>query len=95
MKTEYLSYFIFLGAKKGPISIIWKWLNPWKCFNFADIFMNLEKCQKLLKDLENNKSNFVALISSKLESCVPSDFVFKERFVSAAEWAVRGWQPRN
>ncbi|MFO7881269.1 MAG: DUF5700 domain-containing putative Zn-dependent protease [Kosmotogaceae bacterium] len=91
MKTEYLSYFIYLGAKKDPVSIIWKWLNPWNCFNFADIFMNFEKFQKLIKDLENNKSNFEALISSKLEPYVPDGFVFKERFVFAVEWAIRGW----
>jgi hypothetical protein len=91
MTTKNLSHFIFLGAKKDPISIIWKWLNPWNCFNFADIFMNLEKYQKLLKDLEINKSNIEAFISTKLGPYVPDGFVFKERFVFAVEWAIRGW----
>jgi hypothetical protein len=91
MTTEYLSYFIFLGAKKDPISIIWKWLNLWNCFNFADIFMNLDNFRKLIKDLEINKSKIENQILSKLKPYVPDSFVFKEHFVFAVEWALRGW----
>ncbi|TYB93739.1 MAG: hypothetical protein FXF54_06120 [Kosmotoga sp.] len=91
MTTDFLAYFIYLGAKKDPISVIWKWLNPWNCFNFADIFINLEHYRELLRDMETNKSNIERFVSSRIEPYVPANFEFTERFVLGIEWAIRGW----
>ncbi|MFW6121043.1 MAG: DUF5700 domain-containing putative Zn-dependent protease [Petrotogales bacterium] len=91
MTTNFLAYFIFLGARKDPISVIWKWLNPWNCFNFADIFINLEHYRELLRDMETNKSDIERFVSSRIEPYVPANFEFNERFVLGIEWAIRGW----
>ncbi len=91
MTTDFLAYFIYLGAKKDPISVIWKWLNPWNCFNFADIFMNLERYRELLRNLEVNKKGIERFVSSRIEPFVPENFEFKERFALGIEWAIRGW----
>lgn len=89
--TEFLANFLFFAASKESIYEIWKQLNPWNFFDFADIACNRDDYERVLNELEENKDNIEARISAKIEKYVPEDFEFQERFVFSVGWAIRGW----
>lgn len=88
---EFLANFLFFAASKEPVYEIWKRLNPWNFFDFADIACNRADYERVLNELEENKDNIEACISSRIEKYVPENFEFQERFVFSVGWAIRGW----
>ncbi|QTA37702.1 hypothetical protein JYK00_08230 [Thermosipho ferrireducens] len=89
--TQYLADFLFFAASKKPVYEVWKWINPWNFFDFADIYSNKERYKTLIETLEKNKEDIESYISFKLEKYTPEGFEFQEKFVFGVEWAIRGW----
>lgn len=88
---ESLASFIQHAISRKPLDMIWKWLNPWNFFNFADIFNNLEQYKKLINTIELNKENFVNQITSRIASFLPENIKFEDQFTFAIGWGIRGW----
>ncbi len=86
-----LAKFIQRAVSHEPLDIIWKWLNPWNYFGFADIFLNLRKYQELLDSINSCKADIVNHVLSRISMFAPKNVEFRDRFCFAVGWGVRGW----
>jgi len=75
--SEDLARFIYYAGSKKPLPMVWKWINPWNYFGYADLFLNQEEYQKLIKDINLNKDVITGIILGKIDYGV--------------NWGIRCW----
>lgn len=88
---ESLARFIQRAVSREPLDMIWKWLNPWNFFNFADIFLNLKAYKRLLDAIDVHKEDIVDRVLGRISLFAPKDVEFRDRFSFAVGWGIRGW----
>jgi len=87
-----LAYFIYHSASRDPLPMIWKWLNPWNYFGFADLYNQQNKFRDLLNTLEQNKSNLEAIILGKIIPFLPDKKIeFQDQLGLGVNFGVRTW----
>lgn len=89
--TEDLAKFIYNASKKDPVSKIWKWLNPWNCFGFADLNTNSELYYGICSTINENKEQFATNVISRISKYIPADFQYSDKIDLGVNWGVLSW----
>jgi|GEM_PF-1505495 len=93
--TENLAQFVYNAASREPIHMLWKWINPWNYFCFADVFMKQANYRKLLTEIEANRDSLEALILGRITQYIPDTIRFEEQIDFAVNWGVRSWSTES
>ena len=93
--TKDLSKLLIWAASEKPEDIIWKWLNPFNIFEFADIYNNLDKFKKLYNTINENQNKITSNILAELSDYIKNDLIFNETFSLTTGYAIRGWATDN
>lgn len=89
--SEDLTELLIWGASGKTVDIIWKWLNPFNIFEFADIYNNLDKFNELHNTVDENREKIISHILSKISNYIKNDLKFSESFSLTVGFAIRGW----
>lgn len=89
--TDDLTKFIYTAGSNDPVSMIWKWLNPWNCFGFADLYMNSIKYREILLKIDSNKDYLISSIKSRIGHYLPEDFKYQDQIDLGVNWGVLNW----
>lgn len=89
--TGDLANFIYLAGSNDPVSMIWKWLNPWNFFGFADLYMNSIKYREVLLKIDSNKDYLISSIKSRIGHYLPEDFKYQDQIDLGVNWGVLNW----
>lgn len=90
-KTDDLAMFIYSAGNSDPLSKIWKWLNPWNCFGFADLYLNASKYYEICLEINKNKEQFAANILARFVKYLPEDFEYRDKIDLGVNWGVLTW----
>ena len=89
--TDDLADFIYTAGRSDPVFMIWKWLNPWNCFGFADLYMNSAKYYEILSEINSNKEYLVTDIESRIAPYLPEDFKYHDQIDLGVNWGILNW----
>jgi len=89
--TDDLAKFIYTAGGNDPVSMIWKWLNPWNCFGFADLYMNSTKYHEVVSEINSNKEYLISSIKSRIGRYLPEDFKYQDQIDLGVNWGVLNW----
>ncbi|MCK4641010.1 MAG: hypothetical protein KAU06_06715 [Candidatus Marinimicrobia bacterium] len=89
--TGDLANFIYLAGSNDPILMVWKWLNPWNCFGFADLYNYSNKYSDILKEIDENKANITGTIVSRIAHYLPENFKYQDQVDLGVNWGVLNW----
>lgn len=90
-ETEDLAKFIYTASNNDPISVIWKWLNPWNCFGFADLYLNASKYYEIGLKINANKEQFAANVQARIGKYLPKDYAYRDQIDLGVNWGVLTW----
>ncbi len=89
---EDLAHFIYYSASRDPLPMIWKWLNPWNYFGFADLYIQQDKFRNLIDTLEQNRAMLEAIVLGKIMPYLPDkQLEFREQLGFGINFGVRSW----
>lgn len=94
-ETEDLANFIFTAGCDDPILMIWKWINPWNCFGFADLYMNCDKYYEIVSTINENQDLFAFQILNRINKYLPPEFEFHDELNFGVNWGVLSWSTDN
>lgn len=89
--TDDLADFIYTAGRSDPVYMIWKWLNPWNCFGFADLYMNSTKYYEILSEINSNKEYLITDIESRIAPYLPEDFKYHDQIDLGVNWGILNW----
>jgi pterin-4a-carbinolamine dehydratase len=89
--TDDLAKFIYTAGSNDPVSMIWKWINPWNCFGFADLYMNSTKYCEIVSEINSNKEYLISSIKSRIGRYLPEDFKYQDQIDLGVNWGVLNW----
>lgn len=89
--TNDLAKFIYIAGSNDPVSMIWKWINPWNCFGFADLYMNSTKYCEIVSEINSNKEYLISSIKSRIGRYLPEDFKYQDQIDLGVNWGVLNW----
>ena len=90
-----LATFIYQAAQNDPVATIWRWLNPWNCFGFAEIYNNDSSYYAICSELNQNAEKIAAAVNAKLSIYLPEDFKFQEQIDFGVNWGILSWGTEN
>lgn len=94
-ETEDLAKFIFTAGCDDPILMIWKWINPWNCFGFADLYLNSIKYYDVVSTINENQEPFAFNILNRVNKYLPPDFEFHDKLDIGVNWGILTWSTDN
>ncbi len=89
--AQGLAWFIRQAAADQPLNNIWKWMNPWNYFNFADFALNLENYRTVIADLAGNREKIENDVLHRIGLFAPPHVEFHDHSGFAVNWGIRGW----
>jgi len=93
--TNDLAKFIYTAGSSDPVSMIWKWLNPWNCFGFADLYINSAKYCEMMSEINSNKDNLLSSIKLRIGRYLPEDFKYQDQIDLGVNWGILNWSTEN
>lgn len=90
-ETDDLALFIYTAGCTDPVSMIWKWLNPWNYFGFADLYLHANTYYEIIEEINKNKEQFAANITARVGRYLPEDFEYCDQIGFGVNWGVLNW----
>ncbi len=88
---ETLAKFIYRSASRGPLDMIWKWINPWNFFSLADVYIKRDRYDAAAALLERGKAAFSSRVMGRIARFAPPGYEFSETLGFGINWGIRGW----